>query len=65
MSDPYRTREVEFNEFCKHCEHYDKEEWEDPCWECLENPVNVNSRVPTKFKEFEGHDGNKRKLKRA
>lgn len=43
---------VEFDNFCKTCVHEDKAEWEDPCWECLENPVNVASHKPIKYEEI-------------
>lgn len=44
-------REVRFDEYCKKCTHSEKREDEDPCWECLENPVNEHSRKPVYFKE--------------
>lgn len=42
---------VEFNEYCKRCEHYKKSEAEDPCWDCLSDAVNVYSHKPTRFEE--------------
>ena len=42
---------VEFDQFCKDCKYYNKAETEEPCYECLTNPVNINSRKPTMFKE--------------
>lgn len=42
---------VYFEEYCPKCEHYKKSESEDPCWECLDNPVNVWSHKPIKFEE--------------
>lgn len=51
MSEPINTREVDFHQYCERCMHFDKEEWEDPCWECLENPVNVNSQKPIRYEE--------------
>lgn len=44
---------VDFSEYCKKCIHKDKEEAEDPCYECLENPVNIGSHKPVKFEEKE------------
>lgn len=44
---------VEFGEYCKNCKHWEKIEAEDPCFECLENPVNLDSRKPTKYEEAE------------
>lgn len=51
MSSEDNVKEVYFNEYCENCVHKDKAEWEDPCWECLENPVNVASHKPIKFEE--------------
>ena len=42
---------VEFNEWCKLCKHYDKKESEDPCFDCLADPVNTNTHKPTKWEE--------------
>lgn len=40
-------------EHCKFCEYYNKPENEEPCNECLNNPVNTYSRKPINFKEKE------------
>lgn len=48
MDDHYK--EVYF-EYCKSRQHEDKEEWEDPCFECLDEPVNVESHKPVNWKE--------------
>ena len=42
---------VQFDEYCKKCAYYKRSESEDPCWECLDNPVNEDSRRPVNFKE--------------
>lgn len=44
-------KEVYFNEFCKTCEHSGCQEHEDPCYECLNEPVNLYSHKPVKYKE--------------
>ena len=44
---------VEFNGWCQLCKYWEKSEIEDPCYECLENPVNVDSRRPIKYEEAE------------
>jgi hypothetical protein len=44
---------VEFNGWCQKCKYWEKSEAEDPCFECLENPVNVDSRRPVKYEEAE------------
>lgn len=45
----YIFKEVYFDNFCAKCVHKDKEESEEPCSECLEEPVNEYSHTPTKF----------------
>ena len=44
---------VNFHEYCAECVYFDKEEKDDPCFECLENPVNEFSHRPVYFKEKE------------
>ena len=44
-------KEVYFNQYCKICTHKDTPESEDPCHECLNNPVNLYSHRPTEWKE--------------
>ena len=51
MEDCYK--EVYFGEYCNKCKYNDRSEGEDPCYECLENPVNLYSHKPVKFKEKE------------
>ena len=46
---------VEFEKYCKRCKHYNEDEG-DPkskCYDCLNNPVNVDSHKPVNFKEKE------------
>lgn len=38
-------------EWCNTCVHKDKAENEDPCWDCLTQSVNQNSRRPVSYKE--------------
>jgi hypothetical protein len=45
------TKEVYFDQYCKSCKHFDKMEEENPCNECLEEPVNVDSHKPIKWEE--------------
>ena len=47
-----RMKIVEFDEWCKKCKHYEKPESEDPCWDCLCDPVNSASHKPTKWEEI-------------
>ena len=49
MTDNYK--EVYFGEYCTTCEHKNLKEEEDPCDECLSNPVNLYSHRPIKWKQ--------------
>lgn len=42
---------VEFHKYCELCVHFNKKETDDPCFDCLDNPVNEYSRRPVHFKE--------------
>lgn len=44
-------KEVYFGEYCKTCKHEKLAEDEDPCYECLNNPMNVYSHKPVNWKE--------------
>lgn len=45
---------VEFEKYCKECEHYETPDYENPCDECLSYPVNeAGSRKPVNWKEKE------------
>lgn len=46
---------VEFEKWCPACVYEQLSESESPCFECLEDPVNVNSHRPTRFE----HDAKK------
>ena len=44
---------VEFERYCQTCAYYDEDE-SDPkshCWDCLDEPVNVDSHKPVNYKE--------------
>lgn len=43
-------KEVYFDIFCPLCEHYNNEETDLPCNECLAQGYNENSHTPIKFK---------------
>lgn len=51
MEDTYK--EVYFNEYCKTCEHEKLSEQDDPCFECLNEPVNLYSHKPVNWEEKE------------
>lgn len=42
---------VEFENWCHKCVNYTKREDEEPCDECLDNPVNAESHKPVCFVE--------------
>lgn len=44
---------VHFNEYCETCRYKDLPESEDPCFDCLAEPVNVYSHKPTEWKPQE------------
>lgn len=45
------TKEVYFNEYCDKCKHSKKKEEEDPCYDCLHEPVNIDSHKPLYFEK--------------
>ena len=51
MDDSYK--EVYFGEYCKTCMYCDEAETDDPCDDCLSEPVNVYSHKPVKYVEKE------------
>ena len=42
---------VEFDKYCKDCKYWTKKDSEEPCNECLSNPVNSNSKKPINFEK--------------
>lgn len=40
---------VYFGEYCKTCKHKEVKEEDDPCYDCLHEPVNLNSHKPVKY----------------
>ena len=55
----YRFKEVYFDNFCALCKHKDLDEAEDPCDECLSEPVNEYSHKPVNFIAEEKTNGSK------
>lgn len=49
MDDSYK--EVYFDQYCKTCKHETVSEDKDPCYECLDEPVNSHSHKPVKWEE--------------
>lgn len=46
-------KEVDFNKYCKTCKNKDTKEYEDPCNDCLSEPINVRSHKPVNWEEKE------------
>lgn len=44
-------KEVYFGQYCRTCQYQDTEDSEDPCYECLNEPVNLDSHKPIKWEE--------------
>ena len=48
-----KVKEVDYNLYCNKCIHEKKEEYEDPCHDCLTHGWNEGSHKPVYFKEKE------------
>lgn len=48
---PNEYKEVRFDLHCQKCKHEKVSEIDEPCYECLSNPVNPHSRKPVNFEE--------------
>lgn len=46
-------KEVYFKFYCDKCEHYEVDEVEDPCNECLTFGSNIDSHKPINYKPVE------------
>lgn len=44
-------KEVLFDKYCVECEHFEKNEEDDPCCDCLSQGWNEDSHKPVEFKE--------------
>ena len=44
-------KEVYFDKYCKTCKHEKLKETEEPCAECMGEPLNWNSHRPVKYDE--------------
>ena len=51
-------KEVYFDMYCHTCVHFDKSGCEEPCDDCLSEPVNTYSHKPVKYVEKEKKNGN-------
>lgn len=46
-------KEVDYKTYCEKCVFQKLSESEDPCWDCLRQPVNEGTKKPTRYKEDE------------
>lgn len=51
MNHPETYKEVYFGEYCQTCKHEKKSETDEPCDDCLNEPVNLYSHKPIKWEE--------------
>ena len=51
IGDP---KEVDFAKYCKKCKHFETQDYEEPCNECLENQAMQDSHKPMNFEEKDG-----------
>ena len=41
---------VDFHKYCESCEHFELKETDDPCFDCLNEPVNTYTHRPVYYK---------------
>ena len=51
--DDEQYKEVYFHQYCKTCKWFESKDKDEPCNECLENPINLYSHKPVKWVEDE------------
>ena len=59
MDDEYKI--VDFGKYCKSCKHANKSEIEDPCFECMDEFINLHSDRPVKWEESDEHKNSNNK----
>ena len=57
--DDGTTKIVAYWQYCQKCRHKACKDYDDPCNECLSNPVNEYSHKPVKFEEQKTRGKNK------
>lgn len=45
------TREVDFGTYCIKCKHFKKQEWKEPCNDCLAHAVNQYTDKPVHWED--------------
>lgn len=48
-------KEIYFDEYCSTCINFKKRENEEPCYSCLNEPVNLHSHKPVKWESNRGN----------
>ena len=56
----HEYKEVRFDLYCKTCKNEDVKDVEEPCNECLDNPINLYSHKPVKYEEKENKSSRKK-----
>lgn len=51
MDDDKVYKEVDFKTYCQTCKYKDLGETDDPCSECMDNSLNLESRKPIKWED--------------
>jgi hypothetical protein len=46
-------KEVYFHRYCKTCQHEKVEDTDEPCDECMSEPINLNTHRPVKYEAKE------------
>lgn len=46
-------KEVDFHSYCPKCKNEKVKEEDDPCYECLQEPCNLNSSKPVNYEAKE------------
>lgn len=50
----HEYKEVLYCDYCEKCKHKDVKDTDNPCNECLDEPINLYSHKPVKFEENTG-----------
>ena len=51
--DDQSYKEVYFHEYCKTCKYKDLSEKDEPCAECISEPVNLDTHRPVRYEKKE------------
>lgn len=51
--DRQAYKEVYFHEYCKKCKHKELKETEEPCCECMSEPINLDTHRPVRYEKKE------------